>query len=105
MSRRTGTSSGIACRTDTPTSLLSLTMVKKVALSLLDEGHVEELVSTAWKRSMPGGRRAFWRLLDDSVRTGVWADSVQVIGGQLSLRLPIGWSGVAHYRSAARRSP
>ncbi len=45
------------------------------------------------------------RLLDDSVRTGVWPDSVQVIGGQLSLRLPTGCSGVAHFRSAARRSP
>jgi hypothetical protein len=42
------------------------------------------------------------RLLDDSVRTGVWPDSVQVIGGQLSMRLPTGCSGVAHYRSAAR---
>jgi len=28
-----------------------------------------------------------------------------VIGGQLSMRLPTGCSGVAHYRSAARRSP
>jgi hypothetical protein len=45
------------------------------------------------------------RLLDDSVRTGVWPDSVQVIGGQLSKRLPTGCSGVAHYRSAVRRSP
>ena len=45
------------------------------------------------------------RLLDDSVRTGVWPDSVQVIGGELSMRLPTGMSGVAHYRSAARRSP
>ena len=43
--------------------------------------------------------------LDDSVRTGVWPDSVQVIGGQLSMRLPTGCSGVAHCRSAARRSP
>ena len=45
------------------------------------------------------------RLLDDSNRTGVWPDSVQVIGGQLSMRLPTGGFGVAHYRSAARRSP
>ncbi len=30
------------------------------------------------------------RLLDDSRRTGVWPDSVQVIGGQLSMRLPTG---------------
>ena len=30
------------------------------------------------------------RLLDDSLRTGVWPDSVQVIGGQLSMRLPTG---------------
>jgi len=28
------------------------------------------------------------RLLDDSVRTGVWPDSVQVSGGKLSMRLP-----------------
>ncbi len=28
------------------------------------------------------------RLLDDSVRAGVWPDSVQVSGGKLSLRLP-----------------
>ena len=28
------------------------------------------------------------RLLDDSLRTGVWPDSVQVSGGKLSLRLP-----------------
>jgi len=27
-----------------------------------------------------------------------------VIGGQLSVRLPTGWTGVAHYRAAARRS-
>ena len=45
------------------------------------------------------------RLLDDSRRAGVWPDSVQVIGGRLSMRLPTGSSGVAHYRSAARRSP
>ena len=30
------------------------------------------------------------RLLDDSRRTGVWPDSVQVIGGKLSMRLPTG---------------
>jgi len=29
-------------------------------------------------------------LLDDSLRAGVWPDSVQVIGGQLSMRLPTG---------------
>ena len=29
-------------------------------------------------------------LLDDSPRAGVWPDSVQVIGGQLSMRLPTG---------------
>lgn len=45
------------------------------------------------------------RLLDDSVRTDVWPDSVQVIGGQLSMRLPTSSIGVAHFRSAARRSP
>jgi len=28
------------------------------------------------------------RLLDDSHRTGVWPDSVQVLGGSLSARLP-----------------
>jgi hypothetical protein len=28
------------------------------------------------------------RLLDDSLRAGVWPDSVQVIGGKLSMRLP-----------------
>ena len=28
------------------------------------------------------------RLLDDSVRAGVWPDSVQVSGGKLSMRLP-----------------
>jgi hypothetical protein len=28
------------------------------------------------------------RLLDDSSRTGVWPDSVQVLGGKLSMRLP-----------------
>jgi hypothetical protein len=28
------------------------------------------------------------RLLDDSVRTAVWPDSVQVSGGKLSMRLP-----------------
>jgi hypothetical protein len=33
------------------------------------------------------------RLLDDSVRTGVRPDSVQVSGGMLSLRLPT-WSWV-----------
>ena len=30
------------------------------------------------------------RLLDDSSRADVWPDSVQVIGGQLSMRLPTG---------------
>ena len=30
------------------------------------------------------------RLLDDSRRTGVWPDSVQVFGGTLSMRLPTG---------------
>jgi hypothetical protein len=29
-----------------------------------------------------------WRLLDDSVRTDVWPDSVQVSGGKLIMRLP-----------------
>ena len=38
-------------------------------------------------------------------RAGVWPDSVQVIGGKLSMRLPTGGTGVAHYRSASRRSP
>ena len=32
--------------------------------------------------------RAITRLLDDSGRTGVRPDSVQVIGGPLSMRLP-----------------
>ena len=49
--------------------------------------------------------RAGTRLLDDSVRAGVWPDSVQVIGGKLSMRLPTWFEGVAHYRSASRRSP
>jgi hypothetical protein len=31
-----------------------------------------------------------WRLPDDSVRTDVWPDSVQVSGGKLSMRLPTG---------------
>ena len=30
------------------------------------------------------------RLLDDSLRTDVWPDSVQVIGGKLIMRLPTG---------------
>ncbi len=30
------------------------------------------------------------RLLDDSSRTDVWPDSVQVIGGKLFMRLPTG---------------
>jgi hypothetical protein len=34
--------------------------------------------------------QAHRRLLDDSPRAGVWPDSVQVIGGQLSMRLPTG---------------
>ena len=32
--------------------------------------------------------RRHWRLLDDSVRTGVRPDPVQVFGGMLSTRLP-----------------
>ena len=32
--------------------------------------------------------RGHTRLLDDSGRAGVWPDSVQVIGGKLSMRLP-----------------
>ena len=36
-----------------------------------------------------------WRLLDDSVRTGVRPDSVQVLDGMLSWRLPTSVSGVA----------
>jgi hypothetical protein len=34
------------------------------------------------------GSRRQSRLLDDSSRTGVWPDSVQVLGGKLSMRLP-----------------
>ena len=34
-----------------------------------------------------------------------WPDSVQVSGGKLSMRLPTCSLGVAHYRSASRRSP
>ena len=41
-----------------------------------------------------------WRLLDDFRRTGVWPDSVQVLGGKLSLRLPTSVIGVAHLRFA-----
>ena len=52
-----------------------------------------------------GAAGADMRLLDDSSRTDVWPDSVQVIDGQLSMRLPTGCSGVALFRSAARRSP
>ncbi len=35
-----------------------------------------------------------------SFRAGVWPDSVQVFGGTLSMRLPTGVIGVAHFRSA-----
>ena len=38
----------------------------------------------------PVVRIAETRLLDDSLRAGVWPDSVQVIGGKLSMRLPTG---------------
>jgi hypothetical protein len=43
---------------------------------------------TSPPRSSESGGVAHTRLLDDSVRTGVWPDSVQVIGGKLSMRLP-----------------
>ena len=36
----------------------------------------------------PASAYARMRLLDDSVGTGVWPDSVKVSGGQLSMRLP-----------------
>ena len=39
-------------------------------------------------RERGGMTRCFSRLLDDSRRAGVWPDSVQVIGGKLSMRLP-----------------
>ena len=44
-------------------------------------------------------------LLDTSGRAGVWPDSVQVLGGTLSIGLPTGLAGVAHFRTAARRVP
>ena len=43
---------------------------------------------------------AHLRLLDDSVRTGVRPDSVQVLDGMLSSRLPTSVIGVAHLRFA-----
>ena len=46
----------------------------------------QEPADATW-RSRPS---ADSRLLDDSLKTGVWPDSVQVIGGQLSMRLPTG---------------
>src|SRR6188508_3453317 len=40
------------------------------------------------------------QLLDDCRRTGVRPDSVQVLGGRLSSRLPTSMTGVALFRSA-----
>jgi hypothetical protein len=45
------------------------------------------------------------RLLDDFGRAGVWPDSVEVFGGKLFMRLLTCCAGVAHYRSASRRTP
>ena len=52
-----------------------------------------------------GSRDGQSRLLDDSVRTGVWPDSVQVIGGPLSLRLPTRLRVWLFFGLRARRSP
>jgi len=45
-------------------------------------------------------RVGVWRPLDDSVRTGVRPDSVQVLDGMLSSRLPTSVICVALYRFA-----
>lgn len=44
-------------------------------------------LSTSAHRQISASRK---RLLDNSHRAGVWPDSVQVIGGRLSKRLPTG---------------
>ena len=44
-------------------------------------------------------------LLETFGRAGVWPDSVQVLGGTLSIGLPTSVIGVAHFRTAARRVP
>jgi hypothetical protein len=49
-------------------------------------------------------RGALTRLLDGSVRTGVRPDSVQALGGTLSMRLPTPVAGVALYRIASPSS-
>lgn len=45
------------------------------------------------------------RLLETFGRAGVWPDSVQALGGTLSMRLPTSSTGVALFRTAARRVP
>ena len=44
--------------------------------------------TTGARRTLFAVLGALSRLLDDSGRAGVWPDSVQVIGGKLSMRLP-----------------
>ena len=46
------------------------------------------LISTADSRQIRLLPRADRRLLDDSRRTAVWPDSLQVSGGKLIMRLP-----------------
>ncbi len=72
------------------------------------------LVESGWRRSwqsealpqLPSGVTgslacvAVSRLLDDSVRIDVRPDSVRVLGGMLSSRLPTSFSGVALFRFA-----
>jgi hypothetical protein len=44
--------------------------------------------SHSWMRLLWRSVAVLRRLLDNSRRAGVWPDSVQVIGGKLSMRLP-----------------
>ena len=64
---------------------------RPLAQRLLEAGEqpCPRLLATSAARDRCGILRQS-RLLDDSSRTGVWPDSVQVIGGQLSSRLPTG---------------
>jgi hypothetical protein len=59
---------------------------------------------TAEQRSFAKQTAVSWRLLDTGRRAGVWPDSVQVLGGTLSKRLPTSVTGVALHRFAARRA-
>src|SRR5215207_1653701 len=58
--------------------------------SLSDGSRTPSATRIAPSADPVSGRAPRRRLLDDSSRAGVWPDSVQVIGGQLSLRLPTG---------------